>query len=75
MAFEIFRWTVLIVALAPLVYYSIATYCGWSYFRSLRKSPPPAPDFTLDLSKLIPGIYYIRFSSANSVVTKKVVRE
>jgi N-acetylneuraminic acid mutarotase len=36
---------------------------------------PPAPDFTLDLSKLLPGTYYIRFASANSVVTKKVVRE
>ena len=36
---------------------------------------PSAPDFTLDLSKLAPGTYYIRFASANSVVTKKVVRE
>ncbi|HYM20258.1 MAG TPA: T9SS type A sorting domain-containing protein [Candidatus Kapabacteria bacterium] len=36
---------------------------------------PPAPDFTLDLSKLVPGTYYIRFSSANSVTTKMVVRE
>jgi len=33
------------------------------------------PNFTLDLSKLAPGTYYIRFSSANSVVTKKVMRE
>jgi len=32
-------------------------------------------NFTLDLSKLVPGTYYIRFSLANSVVTKKVVRE
>jgi N-acetylneuraminic acid mutarotase len=32
-------------------------------------------NFSLDLSKLIPGTYYIRFSSANSVVTKMVVRE
>jgi photosystem II stability/assembly factor-like uncharacterized protein len=30
---------------------------------------------TLDLSKLVAGTYYIRFSSANSVVTKKIVRE
>jgi hypothetical protein len=36
---------------------------------------PPAPDFTLDLSKFVPSVYYIRFSSANSVVTKKIVRE
>lgn len=32
-------------------------------------------DFTLDLSKFARGIYYLRFSSANSVVTKMVVRE
>jgi len=36
---------------------------------------PHSPEFTLDLSKLIPGTYYIRFSSENSVVTKKVIRE
>jgi len=35
----------------------------------------PVPDFTLDLSKLVPGTYYIRFSSPNSVVTKKVIRQ
>lgn len=34
-----------------------------------------SPDFTLDLSNLVAGIYYVRFSSANSVVTKKVVRQ
>jgi len=34
-----------------------------------------SPDFKLDLSKLVAGTYYIRFSSANSVVTKMVVRE
>lgn len=32
-------------------------------------------NFNLDLSTLVPGTYYIRFSSANSVVTKKVVRQ
>ncbi len=36
---------------------------------------PHSPDFTLDLSKLVSGTYYVRFSSANSVVTKMVVRE
>ena len=39
----------------------------------LQKNPP-SPDFTLDLSKLVPGTYYIRFSSANSVVTKKIIK-
>ena len=33
------------------------------------------PDFSLDLSKLASGAYYIRLSSANSVVTKKVIKE
>jgi hypothetical protein len=41
----------------------------------MEQKNPPASDFTLDLSKLDPGSYYIRISSANSVVTKKVVRE
>ncbi len=40
----------------------------------MRKNPP-ASEFTLDLSKLLAGTYYIRFSSANSVITKKVIRE
>ena len=34
-----------------------------------------SPDFALDLSKLAAGTYYIRFSSASSVVTKKVMKE
>ena len=34
----------------------------------------PTPDITLDLSKLIPGIYYIRILSSNSVMTKKIIR-
>jgi hypothetical protein len=36
---------------------------------------PQSPDFTIDLSKLVVGTYYIRLSSENSVVTKMVVRE
>jgi hypothetical protein len=32
-------------------------------------------EFILDLSKLVRGTYYVRFASANSVVTKMVVRE
>jgi hypothetical protein len=36
---------------------------------------PIAPDFTLDLSKLDPGTYYIRFSLPNSVVTKKIIKK
>jgi hypothetical protein len=36
---------------------------------------PGAADFTLDLSKLPPGIYVARFASAGSVVTRKIIRE
>ena len=35
---------------------------------------PHSPDFTLDLSKLVAGTYYIRFSSANSVVTRVIIK-
>ncbi|MDP4230373.1 MAG: T9SS type A sorting domain-containing protein [Bacteroidota bacterium] len=41
----------------------------------MQRKNPQTSDFTLDLSKLPAGIYYVRFSSANSVVTKKVVKE
>jgi Secretion system C-terminal sorting domain len=40
----------------------------------MEQKNPSAPDFTLDLSKLVPGVYYIRFSSANSVVTKAIIK-
>ena len=36
------RSFVLIAALAPLVYYVIATYCGWSYFHVSRESSQDA---------------------------------
>jgi ceramide glucosyltransferase len=54
MTIEVLRWTVLIAALAPLAYYAIATYCGWSYFRPLRTIPPRAPVFTPPVSILKP---------------------
>lgn len=54
MVVEVFRWTVLVVALAPLVYYLIATYCGWSYFRAARKTPTVTPAFTPPVSILKP---------------------
>jgi hypothetical protein len=41
----------------------------------LAQKRPTASDFTLDLSSLVAGTYYVRFSSLSSVVTKKVVRE
>jgi hypothetical protein len=33
------------------------------------------PDFSLDLTTLVPGTYYIRFASMNSVVTKKIIKQ
>lgn len=33
------------------------------------------PDVSIDLSTLVPGTYYIRFSSMNSVVTKKIIKQ
>jgi len=40
----------------------------------MQLNNPHTSDFTLDLSKLVPGTYYIRFSSANSVVTKAIIK-
>ena len=42
---------------------------------ALVQKRPTGSDFALDLSSLVPGTYYVRFASANSVVTKMVVRE
>ncbi len=54
MILDLLRWSALIVSLAPLVYYLIATYCGWSYFRAVRKPPPTTPEFTPPVSILKP---------------------
>jgi hypothetical protein len=36
---------------------------------------PHSSDFTLDLSKLAAGAYYVRFTSGNAVDTRKIVKE
>src|SRR5947208_15300187 len=54
MILDVLRWLVLIAALAPLAYYVVATYCGWFYFRSVRKAPPATPGFTPPVSILKP---------------------
>src|SRR5690242_15888102 len=41
MTLHFLRSLVFVMALAPLAYYVIATYCGWSYFRDSRKSSQP----------------------------------
>ncbi len=54
MVMHLLRWTVLIVALSPFAYYVLATYCGWEYFRKLRKLPPLDPSFAPPASILKP---------------------
>jgi ceramide glucosyltransferase len=51
---NLWRWIVLVAALGPFVYYALATYCAWDYFRSVRKTPPPDPSFTPKVSILKP---------------------
>ena len=48
------RSFVLVAALAPLVYYVIATYCGWSYFHVSRKCPQYYPERQPPVSILKP---------------------
>lgn len=54
MILHFLRLFVLVAALAPLVYYVIATYCGWSYFRVLRKPPREVPEGKPPVSILKP---------------------
>src|SRR5437588_10660582 len=54
MILDVLRWLVLIAALAPLAYYVVATYCGWFYFRTVRKAPRATPGFTPPVSILKP---------------------
>ena len=44
MIFYFLRSLALVAALAPLVYYVIATYCSWSYFHLSRKSRQRGPE-------------------------------
>lgn len=54
MTLHFLRLFVLLVALAPLAYYVIATYCGWSYFRDSRKPPRLGPECKPPISILKP---------------------
>src|SRR5437763_1512797 len=54
MILNLLRWSVLAIAIAPFAYYLIATYCGWSYFRAVRKTPLATPGFTPPVSILKP---------------------
>ena len=54
MALHLLRWAVLITALGPLVYYALATWCAWDFFRRVRRSLPPASIHTPPASVLKP---------------------
>lgn len=54
MLLHFLRSFVLVMALAPLVYYVIATFCGWSYFHDSRKSPQFDPESKPPISILKP---------------------
>jgi ceramide glucosyltransferase len=54
MTWELLRWAILIGAFAPFAYYLLGAYCGWEYFRTLRKKPPADAKFTPPVSILKP---------------------
>ena len=53
-ALVVLMWLVLVVAVCPLVYYSLAIYCAWVYFRGAHKAAPPNRSFTPPVSILKP---------------------
>jgi ceramide glucosyltransferase len=48
------RSLILLPALCPLVYYLLAMYAGWDYFRKAKKLPPAEPKFAPSVSILKP---------------------
>lgn len=51
---NLWRWLVCFAALGPLVYYLLAIYCTWDYFRKVRKRPAPGELFVPPVSILKP---------------------
>ncbi len=51
---SLWQWAICLGALGPLVYYVLATYCTWDYFRKVRKAPAPDGSFTPAVSILKP---------------------
>jgi ceramide glucosyltransferase len=51
---NLLRWIVCVGALGPLVYYLLATFCTWDYFRKVRKMPPSPGTFLPSVSILKP---------------------
>jgi len=48
------RYLILLPAAGPLVYYCLALYAGWAYFRALCKKPPLGTGFAPPVSILKP---------------------
>ena len=51
---NLWRWVICVGALGPLVYYLLAIYCTWDYFRKARRTTPPTTSFTPPVSILKP---------------------
>src|SRR3989442_9004813 len=54
MVLRLLQWAVLLAALSPFAYYALAAYCGWEYFRKLRRLPSLDRSFTPPASILKP---------------------
>jgi ceramide glucosyltransferase len=54
MVLHALRWALLILAMAPLAYYALAIYCATDYFREVRRTKTPEPDFIQPVSVLKP---------------------
>ncbi|MFI5264945.1 MAG: T9SS type A sorting domain-containing protein, partial [Candidatus Kapaibacterium sp.] len=57
---------------ANILHVTVSSILGESI---IELTHPNAPEFTLDLSKLPPGTYIARFSMANEVITRKILKE
>ena len=51
---SLWRWAICVGALGPLVYYVLATYCTWDYFRKVRRAAPAGGAFSPAVSILKP---------------------
>ncbi len=51
---HLLRLIILVVAVCPLVYYALAIYCAWDYFRKVHQAPSPDRSFTPPVSILKP---------------------
>src|SRR3989442_8336436 len=54
MVLRLLQWAVLLAALSPFASYALVAYCGWEYFRKLRRLPSVDRSFTPPASILKP---------------------